>query len=136
MSKHYIFRTRISIEKGIGFTLLQKFCGVFTANHLICLGDFYDFTYCLNVPNNSYSLGLVLVEMAGNCDLPDSGEGWHKLRRADISDVPFEEGVSRELVDLIQSLLNPDPGLRPTVDHLLLHPRLAEVVYGRIYNHQ
>lgn len=84
-------------------------------------------------PADLFSLGLVMLEIAAYCDLPESGEAWHNLRRADLSDVPFDECVTGELIEIIRGLLQPDPNLRLTVDHILLHPRVAETVYRRLY---
>jgi len=35
-----------------------------------------------------FSLGLIMLEIAGNVELPDNGPTWQKLRSGDLSDVP------------------------------------------------
>lgn len=39
-------------------------------------------------PADIFALGLIMLETAGNVELPDNGETWLKLRRGDLSDVP------------------------------------------------
>jgi len=39
-------------------------------------------------PADIYSLGLILLEVAGNIQLPDNGPSWQKLRNGDLSEVP------------------------------------------------
>lgn len=39
-------------------------------------------------PADVYSLGLILLEVAGNIQLPDNGPSWQKLRNGDLSEVP------------------------------------------------
>lgn len=39
-------------------------------------------------PADVFSLGLIMLETAGNVELPDFGASWQKLRNGDMSDVP------------------------------------------------
>jgi mitosis inhibitor protein kinase SWE1 len=39
-------------------------------------------------PADVFALGLIMLEIAGNVQLPDNGATWHRLRSGDISDVP------------------------------------------------
>ena len=39
-------------------------------------------------PADVFALGLVMLETAGNVELPDNGASWQKLRNGDMSDVP------------------------------------------------
>ena len=39
-------------------------------------------------PADIFSLGLIVMEIAGNFFLPDNGEAWQRLRSGDLSDVP------------------------------------------------
>ena len=74
--------------------------------------------------------------MTANVNLPDSGESYHKLRRADLSDVPFDRSVTSDsLVRLIESMLAEEPH-RPTVDQLLFHPQIGSLVYERMVQEQ
>lgn len=52
-------------------------------------------------PSDIFSLGLIILEIAGNVVLPDNGASWQRLRTGDISDVPSltwssETSVSRD----------------------------------------
>lgn len=39
-------------------------------------------------PADVFALGLIILETAGNVELPDNGTPWQKLRSGDMSDVP------------------------------------------------
>ncbi|KAH8596418.1 hypothetical protein B0O99DRAFT_685943 [Bisporella sp. PMI_857] len=39
-------------------------------------------------PADVFALGLIMLEIAGNVQLPDNGAAWQKLRSGDMSDVP------------------------------------------------
>ncbi|KAI9826206.1 MAG: hypothetical protein M1826_006721 [Phylliscum demangeonii] len=39
-------------------------------------------------PADIFALGLMMLEIAGNVELPDNGPSWQKLRAGDMSDVP------------------------------------------------
>ena len=39
-------------------------------------------------PADVFALGLIMLEIAGNVELPDNGASWQKLRNGDMSDVP------------------------------------------------
>jgi len=39
-------------------------------------------------PADVFALGLMMLETAGNVELPDNGASWQKLRNGDMSDVP------------------------------------------------
>ena len=39
-------------------------------------------------PADIFALGLIMLEIAGNVELPDNGPSWQKLRAGDMSDVP------------------------------------------------
>ncbi|KAI9750893.1 MAG: hypothetical protein M4579_006255 [Chaenotheca gracillima] len=39
-------------------------------------------------PADIFALGLIMLEIAGNVELPDNGPSWQKLRSGDMSDVP------------------------------------------------
>lgn len=39
-------------------------------------------------PADVFALGLIMLEIAGNVELPDNGPTWQKLRSGDMSDVP------------------------------------------------
>ena len=39
-------------------------------------------------PADVFALGLIMLEIAGNVELPENGPSWQKLRAGDMSDVP------------------------------------------------
>lgn len=50
-------------------------------------------------PADMFSLGLILLELAGNCVLPGQGTTWQQLRHGDLSSVPsltWSEESARE----------------------------------------
>jgi hypothetical protein len=65
-----------------------------------------------------FSLGLVILELLTDIELPAHGPSWQKLRHGDFSELPLD-GVSSELQSLIRRMLNPESGARPTVRQLL-----------------
>ncbi|EXJ77889.1 WEE/WEE-UNCLASSIFIED protein kinase [Capronia epimyces CBS 606.96] len=53
-------------------------------------------------PADIFALGLIMLETAGNVELPDNGVSWQKLRNGDMSDVPsltWSSGTSSILRD-------------------------------------
>ncbi|KAF8706016.1 Protein tyrosine kinase, partial [Rhizoctonia solani] len=61
-----------------------------------------------------FSLGMTLLECAGNIIVPAMGEPWHKLRNDDLSDVELD-GFSPEIVDFIATMMRRDASQRPTM---------------------
>lgn len=47
-------------------------------------------------PADVFALGLIMLETAGNVELPDNGASWQKLRNGDMSDVPSLTWSSEE----------------------------------------
>ncbi|TKA54070.1 hypothetical protein B0A49_09666, partial [Cryomyces minteri] len=39
-------------------------------------------------PADIFALGMIMLEIASNCVLPDNGSSWQKLRAGDLSDLP------------------------------------------------
>ncbi|XP_046859290.1 membrane-associated tyrosine- and threonine-specific cdc2-inhibitory kinase-like [Xenia sp. Carnegie-2017] len=68
-----------------------------------------------------FSLGISLLEVACDLDLPRGGDAWHHLREKRIP-MSFLQGVSAELSCLICRMMDPLPGNRPTVDDILKEP--------------
>ena len=93
------------------------------------------------------SLGISLLELACDVNLPSGGEGWHLLRRGQIpphltkgwnaatvlgtlcQHVVFSVDLSPELVSILIRMMHPDPKLRPTVDEILADPSVAHAGY-------
>jgi serine/threonine protein kinase len=66
-----------------------------------------------------FSLGLILVEMASNTYLPDTGVYWQDLRKGNITLCENLEHASNELLDLIKKMIDPNPKLRPTATEVM-----------------
>ncbi|PWY99813.1 hypothetical protein BCV70DRAFT_212036 [Testicularia cyperi] len=73
-----------------------------------------------------FSLGLILLEAAGNVELPDNGEPWQKLRRDDFSDVDLGM-LSGTMLRVLERLLCSDPEGRPTIEEVMAMPTLQTV---------
>lgn len=43
---------------------------------------------CFDKPADIFSLGMIMLEIAGNIVLPDNGTSWQRLRAGDMSDLP------------------------------------------------
>lgn len=77
-----------------------------------------------------FSLGLSVYEMCftleqiqkGQLLLPTDGPQWHKLREGDADPV---QNRPENIVQMIQSMLNPDYLTRPTAFDILKHPNVA-----------
>jgi mitosis inhibitor protein kinase SWE1 len=58
-------------------------------------------------PADVFALGLMMLETAGNVELPDNGVSWQKLRNGDMSDVPSLTWSSRDSITFRDSTGNP-----------------------------
>ncbi|XP_060028507.1 membrane-associated tyrosine- and threonine-specific cdc2-inhibitory kinase isoform X2 [Erinaceus europaeus] len=70
-----------------------------------------------------FSLGLTMLEVACNMELPRGGEGWQQLRRGYLPP-EFTAGLSPELRSVLVMMLEPDPALRATAETLLALPAI------------
>ncbi|XP_007937738.1 membrane-associated tyrosine- and threonine-specific cdc2-inhibitory kinase [Orycteropus afer afer] len=70
-----------------------------------------------------FSLGLAILEVACNMELPHGGEGWQQLRQGYLPP-EFTAGLSSELRTVLATMLEPDPTLRATAESLLAMPAL------------
>lgn len=70
------------------------------------------------------SLGLIILEAAGNVVLPDNGPSWHKLRQNDFSDVDLSR-LSPELTTLLYGMLDHSPDRRLPIYQVDRHPVVA-----------
>lgn len=87
--------------------------------------------YCL--ANDIFSLGITLLELASNVELPANGKLWQSLRTGKIPREILNEmkSISPELLSIIQSMLEPDPSKRPTVNRLLNNWKLRYMIFQR-----
>ncbi|XP_060884956.1 membrane-associated tyrosine- and threonine-specific cdc2-inhibitory kinase [Labrus mixtus] len=65
-----------------------------------------------------FSLGVSILELACNIEVPNGGEGWQQLRQGCLPS-EFTSGLSAELQTVLRKMLAPDPSERPTVPELL-----------------
>ncbi|XP_069783216.1 membrane-associated tyrosine- and threonine-specific cdc2-inhibitory kinase isoform X2 [Narcine bancroftii] len=70
-----------------------------------------------------FSLGMTILEICCNLELPQSGEGWQKLRQGYLPS-QFVSGLSLDLLEVLRAMLNPDCWRRPSVKSLLSLPAL------------
>lgn len=86
--------------------------------------------YCL--ANDIFSLGITLLELATNLELPANGQLWQDLRSG-ASHLPADviNKLSPELKEIVIAMMNPDARLRPTADQLLQHKTLKKLMIER-----
>lgn len=72
-----------------------------------------------------FALGLTVIECAGASPLPKNGDDWHKLRKGEVP--PLGQNLSRDMLNLITSMIHPNPTMRPTASQILYHPALCPV---------
>nr|XP_020666278.1 membrane-associated tyrosine- and threonine-specific cdc2-inhibitory kinase [Pogona vitticeps]XP_020666279.1 membrane-associated tyrosine- and threonine-specific cdc2-inhibitory kinase [Pogona vitticeps] len=65
-----------------------------------------------------FSLGITILEIACNMELPNGGEGWQQLRQGYMPP-EFTADLSSELRTLLAAMLEPNHQLRPSVEALL-----------------
>ncbi|XP_023126459.2 membrane-associated tyrosine- and threonine-specific cdc2-inhibitory kinase [Amphiprion ocellaris] len=68
-----------------------------------------------------FSLGVSILELACNIEVPNGGEGWQQLRQGHLPS-EFTNGLSVELQTVLRMMLTPEPSKRPTVSELLELP--------------
>lgn len=78
-----------------------------------------------------FSLGMTMLELAGDLDLPRGGEGWHMLRKGQLPE-EFLKTRSTSLKFTISQMLDPNHLSRPTVDQLLSFSTMRKYVRYRL----
>ncbi|XP_034050563.1 membrane-associated tyrosine- and threonine-specific cdc2-inhibitory kinase [Thalassophryne amazonica] len=68
-----------------------------------------------------FSLGVSLLELACNIEVPNGGDGWQQLRKGCLPS-EFTSTLSPELQTVLQMMLEPDTSKRATVSELLSLP--------------
>ncbi|XP_067938018.1 membrane-associated tyrosine- and threonine-specific cdc2-inhibitory kinase-like isoform X2 [Watersipora subatra] len=74
-----------------------------------------------------FSLGITILELASDLDLPRGDEGWHQLRMGKLPENIVKDRMSKELEYLISLMMEPDHTIRPTADALLNVPVLKRI---------
>ncbi|XP_078509005.1 membrane-associated tyrosine- and threonine-specific cdc2-inhibitory kinase [Lissotriton helveticus] len=73
-----------------------------------------------------FSLGMTILEIACNMDLPKGGDGWQQLRHGYLPS-EFTADLSSELLTILTAMLEPDHKKRATVESLLASPIMRKV---------
>ncbi|KAI3365296.1 hypothetical protein L3Q82_010379, partial [Scortum barcoo] len=68
-----------------------------------------------------FSLGVSILELACNIEVPNGGDGWQQLRQGCLPS-EFTSSLSAELQSVLRMMLAPEPSKRPTVSELLALP--------------
>lgn len=77
-----------------------------------------------------FSLGITVLELACDLELPGQGENWHVLRSGTLPDYHARR-LSPELHAVIKEMMQPNPNKRPTIDQLLERPEVKKVLRRR-----
>ncbi|KAG7492194.1 hypothetical protein MATL_G00011900 [Megalops atlanticus] len=68
-----------------------------------------------------FSLGVSILELACNMEVPKGGDGWQQLRQGNLPS-EFTNALSAELQSVLRMMLAPDASERATVSQLLALP--------------
>ena len=74
-----------------------------------------------------FSLGMTILELATDLDLPRSGDLWHQLRNGHIPP-DLVKSLSSELVELIMKMIEPNHLKRATVNDLIKIPKVSLIL--------
>lgn len=66
-----------------------------------------------------FSLGATLYEVISGVSMPKNGQNWHDIRSLHLEHLDNNKSHSEHLKNLIRSMLNPSPHLRPSAEELL-----------------
>ncbi|XP_029311607.1 membrane-associated tyrosine- and threonine-specific cdc2-inhibitory kinase [Cottoperca gobio] len=72
-----------------------------------------------------FSLGVSILELACNMEVPNGGEGWQLLRQGFLPS-EFTRGLTTELQTVLRMMLASEPSERPTVSELLALPSVRK----------
>lgn len=80
-----------------------------------------------------FSLGITVLELACDLELPSRGENWHALRSGTLPHY-FTQSLSPQLRVVMEQMLHPDPEQRITADQLLAQSAIQRVSrWRRLY---
>lgn len=74
-----------------------------------------------------FSLGMTILELATDLDLPRGGDPWHQLRNGQIPS-HLVSSLSKDLIDIIMKMIEPDHLKRTKVDDLLKIARVKSLI--------
>ncbi|KAE8578578.1 hypothetical protein XENTR_v10023652 [Xenopus tropicalis] len=78
-----------------------------------------------------FSLGMSLLEVACNMELPKSGDGWQQLRQGRLP-TEFTSDLPPDFLKVLAAMLEPDYRRRATVDWLLSLPAIRNAERWRM----
>ncbi|KAL1500796.1 hypothetical protein ABEB36_006239 [Hypothenemus hampei] len=78
--------------------------------------------YCHLTKADVFAMGLSALECAGSGPLPKNGPQWHAIRRGHPPLLP--QILTKDLMELIKSMIHPDPIKRPSTIQILQHRAL------------
>ncbi|KRX66788.1 Membrane-associated tyrosine- and threonine-specific cdc2-inhibitory kinase wee-1.3 [Trichinella sp. T9] len=81
--------------------------------------------------NDIFSLGITILELASDLDVPKNGDVWHYLRSGQLPEGLLRR-VSPELREVIRSMMHPEHDKRPTAAELLEIPAVKALMPWRI----
>lgn len=74
-------------------------------------------------PSDVFSVGMTMLDLVSDRELPGYGAGWHELRKGNVPREMFRD-MSEAFVDIVLAMIQEDPRNRPTLDEILNHPRV------------
>ena len=77
-----------------------------------------------------FSLGMTILELATDLDLPRMGDLWHQLRSGHIPS-DLVKSLSPALVELITKMIEPDHLKRPSAKDLIKTPKIRYLISSR-----
>ncbi|XP_076007758.1 membrane-associated tyrosine- and threonine-specific cdc2-inhibitory kinase [Genypterus blacodes] len=77
-----------------------------------------------------FSLGVSILELACNIEVPNGGEGWQQLRQGSLPS-EFTSALSVELQTVLRMMLAPEPTHRASVSQLLALPSVRKQRWKR-----
>ncbi|KAK6107501.1 Protein kinase domain family protein [Brugia pahangi] len=85
-------------------------------------------------PSDIFSLGMTMIDICTDLELPNSGDLWQGFRYKNIYH-EFIEDVPPALLDIILLLLETDPNKRPTAEEICNIPMIAKSIRERQYKY-
>nr|XP_053644976.1 membrane-associated tyrosine- and threonine-specific cdc2-inhibitory kinase-like [Cherax quadricarinatus] len=84
-------------------------------------------------PADIFSLGMTILELATDLDLPKQGDAWQQLRQGRLPPAayPYVMGLSKDLQSVLTGFLQPNPQERLTAEQALALPPIKRVLYHK-----
>lgn len=86
-----------------------------------------------SLASDVFALGLIVLEMISNSDLPNGDEAYERLRTGDISDFfpHIPQSTEYLLVAIVQACLSPVACLRPSINQVLQIQIISHTIQSR-----